>query len=446
MNSWPDRLSISWIKKAYRDGTLTPEELIEAILERNEHYSDYHIWIVPPTQEFIEPYLKTLQTMDPSLPLWGIPFAIKDNMDLAGIPTTAACPDYAYVPTENATVVDKLLRAGAIPIGKTNMDQFATGLMGIRSPYGECWNALDHAMIAGGSSSGSAVSVALGLAAFALGTDTAGSIRVPAMLNNLVGYKPPIGSWSSRGIVPACASIDCAGVLAGNLHDARLVDSVARGYDARCPWSRKVPSRPCILPAKVYLPEEQTRFYGQWAAEYEQKWNAVVERIDALGIPVERIDGTWFDEVSGVLYDGAYVAERWEDLGGFVESHPGSTLPVTERILRSGSRADLTAARLFADLHKIQTRKHQVHRLLQNAVIVMPTAGGSYTREEAGRDPIQTNNRMGQYTNHCNLLDLSAVAIPADMQDHTRPLGITAYSRYDRESLVCGFVARYQAE
>ena len=200
---YPERISIGWLKEKYRSGEITPRDVVEEIISRCRKYENYNIWIVKPDLKWIGFYLENLEQMDTSLPLWGIPFAIKDNIDLAGLPTTAACPAYAYTPEENATVVEKLLQAGAIPIGKTNLDQFATGLVGTRSPYGECHNALDPEMISGGSSSGSSVSVALGLASFALGTDTAGSGRVPAMLNNLVGYKPPIGAWSTKGVVPA---------------------------------------------------------------------------------------------------------------------------------------------------------------------------------------------------------------------------------------------------
>ena len=198
---FPQKLTIKWIKQAYKNGDLTPEMLVEEIIKRSNEKEDYNVWITEPNTDLINPYIEQLANKPKDLPLWGIPFAIKDNIDLKGVPTTAACPVYGYVPKESATVVQKLIDAGAIPIGKTNLDQFATGLVGTRSPYGEVKNALQPEMISGGSSSGSAVSVALGLATFSLGTDTAGSGRVPAMLNNLVGYKPPIGSWSGKGVL-----------------------------------------------------------------------------------------------------------------------------------------------------------------------------------------------------------------------------------------------------
>lgn len=439
---YPERISIGWLKEKYRSGAVTPRDMVNEIIARSRKYENYHIWIVKPDLEWIEPYLERLEQMDSSLPLWGMPFAIKDNIDLANAPTTAACPAYAYMPDKNAAVVEKLMNAGAIPIGKTNLDQFATGLVGARSPYGECYNALDPEMISGGSSSGSAVSVALGLAAFALGTDTAGSGRVPAMLNNLIGYKPSVGAWSTKGVVPACASLDCVTVFAGNLFDAKAVDAAARGYDEECPWSREVEAKPDSLPSVIYLPEKIPEFFGTWKAEYKNKWLEAAGRIERLaqrkGIDVQYIDYQMFYDAALILYEGAYVAERWEDLKAFVEAHPGETFPVTETILRSGAKKDQTAAKLFGNLHELQSYKQKAHRMLEDAILVMPTAGGSFTREQVREEPIITNSKMGLYTNHCNLLDMAAVAVPQDTTDTVRPFGITLFGRFDREDLVLG--------
>lgn len=440
---YPERISIDWLKEKYRSGEVTPRDVIEEIISRCQTYEDYNIWIVKPDLKWIESYLKNLEHLDTSLPLWGIPFAIKDNIDLAGIPTTAACPAFAYTPKENATVVEKLIQAGAIPVGKTNLDQFATGLVGTRSPYGECHNSLDPKMISGGSSSGSSVSVALGLVSFALGTDTAGSGRVPAMLNNLVGYKPPIGAWSTKGVVPACASLDCVTVFAGNLSDAQTVDSVARGFDEECPWSREFAINSNRLPSIVYLPKELPEFYGFWKDEYADKWKKAVKRIVKLAqrsrIEVKYIDYQMFQDAALILYEGAYVAERWEDLKEFVEQHPGETFPVTETILRSGAKPEQTAAKLFGNLHELQAYRQKAHQMLKDGVLIMPTAGGSFTRDQVRDDPIATNSKMGLYTNHCNLLDMVAIAIPQDTTDCVRPFGITVFSRFDREEIVFGF-------
>lgn len=436
--TFPKKLSIKWILNSYKSGTLTPLELCEEIVRRSSKTERYNIWIVPPSLEKMKVYIDSLppQSQMEEKPLWGIPFAIKDNIDLQGVPTTAACPDFSYTPEKSAFVVEKLIDAGAIPIGKTNLDQFATGLVGTRSPYGEVHNSLDESMISGGSSSGSAVSVALGMAAFALGTDTAGSGRVPAMLNNLVGYKPSVGAWSSKGVVPACASLDCVTVFTNDLEDAKTVNKIARGFDENCEWSKKIPLKYSALPKKIYLPNKTPEFFGEHAKNYQKKWEVAVERIKNLGISVEEIDYSPFYTAAKILYEGAYVAERWQDLKDFVTSHPGSTFPVTEKILRSGAKEEATAARLFEDLHALQKYRHKTKIILQDAVMIMPTAGGSFTRGEVRSDPIATNSKMGLYTNHCNLLDLSAIAVPENSTDTEFPFGITIFALSDSENLI----------
>lgn len=441
MKYFPETLSIQWVKTAYDSGELTPKELFNEIISRSEKYTEKNIWIVKPSHELIDKYVQNLPEKSEKTPLWGIPFAIKDNIDLENVPTTAACPDFAYTPKESATIVQKLIEAGAIPVGKTNLDQFATGLVGTRSPYGECHNAYQDEMISGGSSSGSAVSVALGLCSFALGTDTAGSGRVPAMLHSLIGYKPPVGSWSTKGVVPACASLDCTTVFALNFTDAEFVDSIARGYDSKCVWSRKIEKKGDKLPSKIYLPKEMPTFYGEWKSLYQKKWENAVHRIKLLtkkaNVLIEEIDYSMFQKAALILYEGAYVAERWEDLKDFVENNPGKTFPVTETILRSGAKTENTASKLFGNLHELQEYKHKARELLEDAVMVMPTAGGSFTREQVRADPIKTNSQMGLYTNHCNLLDMAAIAIPENSRDRTYPFGITLFATFDSENLLC---------
>lgn len=441
MRTWklPDRLTISWLKKAYADGRCQPEEVVSEICRRAEAAKEKHIWITPPTMERIQSYLQALPERDESrYPLWGIPFAIKDNIDLAGVPTTAACPAYAYTPDESATVVQKLVDAGAIPLGKTNLDQFATGLVGTRSPYGEVENAYAPERISGGSSSGSAVSVALGMAAFALGTDTAGSGRVPAMLQALVGYKPPLGAWSTRGVVPACASLDCVTVFTQTLEDAQLVDAVARGYDPLCRWSREIAHLPDRMPRVLLLPKDEPTFFGDFAADFRAKWHEAAGRLQHLGAAVCYVDTGILEKAARLLYEGAFVAERWADLGGFVERHPGDVFPVTKQILASGGNPAYTAARLFQDQHELQIYRHESAAMLANAVLVMPTAGGTFTRDQVRADPVRTNSQMGRYTNHCNLLDLAALAVPEDTGDHENPFGVTFFALHDAEHLLCG--------
>lgn len=427
----PEALTIAGLHAAYLDGTTTPRDVVAAILGRCAATAGWNVWITPPDAEALEPYLAALEQTDPhdpAKPLWGVPFAIKDNIDLAGVPTTAGCPAFAYTPGRSATVVERLIAAGAIPLGKTNLGQFATGLVGTRSPYGECHNALEPELISGGSSSGSAVAVALGLAAFALGTDTAGSGRVPAALNGLVGFKPPLGSWSTAGVVPACASLDCVTVFAHTLDDALAVDGIARGWDDRCAWSRIYPAQSdgnasagdgeASAPRVICLPEEDPTFYGDFAERYRTGWQHSIARIRAMaddaGIEVRTMDCGYLNRAAAVLYDGPWVAERWADLGDFVESHPDATFPVTEKILRSGAREGLTARSLFDAMHFLQQCRHQAHIDLADAVLVMPTCGGTFTRAQVDDDPVATNSQMGLYTNHCNLCDLAAIAIPGD--------------------------------
>lgn len=435
----PLELTISWLQDKYGNKELTPQEVVAAIVQRAADDADMNLWITPPSMALIQPYLDALIALNPAdAPLWGVPFAIKDNIDLAGVPTTAGCEEYAYTPSEHAGVVERLIAAGAIPVGKTNLDQFATGLVGARSPYGDAHNALRPELISGGSSSGSAVAVARGQAAFSLGTDTAGSGRVPAALNRLVGYKPSLGAWPTKGVVPACASLDCVTVFAHSLDDVLAVDSAARGLHAEDPWSRSVSRGASQLPQTLLLPDGPLGFYGPYATEYEAAWERAVEQLKELNLPIAYVDVAMFSQAAAILYEGPWVAERWAALGGFIEANPGIAYPVTEKILRSGSAAEYDAASVFQAMHKLQRFKLEARKLLQGAVLVMPTCGGTWTREQVLADPIQTNREMGRYTNHCNLLDWCAVAVPAGDAAPLTPFGITLFGIAEEESLICG--------
>lgn len=436
---WPKKLTIHWLKEQYSLGSITPEQVIALVIERAEADAEKNIWITPPAMDWIRPYLDRLADLDPAqVPLWGMPFAIKDNIQLAGIEMSAACPAFTYTPEEDAVVVQRLIAAGAIPVGKANLDQFATGLVGTRSPYGETHNSLRSELISGGSSSGSAVAVALGHAAFSLGTDTAGSGRVPAALNGLVGFKSSLGAWPTEGLLPACESLDCITSFTHSLSDALLVDEVVRCVHETDPWSRPLPQPQAKLPKKVLLPRETPAFYGPYAEQYAQAWGAAVTKWQGLGVQVELVDTTFMEQAASILYDGPWIAERWAALGSFVEAHPGEVFPVTERILRSGASEKYTAASLFQAQHQMQRYKLQARQLLQDAVLVLPTAGGTYTREQVRQEPVATNSNMGKYTNHCNLLDLCAVAIPAGEADHELPFGITLFGLADQEGLIIG--------
>lgn len=433
------RLSIKQLRQAYRKEEITPEEVIWNIIRRVEEDSEMNIWITPPRMERIRPYLDRLSTISQKeSPLWGIPFAIKDNMDWAGVPTTAACPDYQYVPLEHATVIARLIAAGAIPVGKTNLDQFATGLVGVRSPYGETHNALRSDLISGGSSSGSAVAVARGHAAFSLGTDTAGSGRVPAALNGLVGFKPSLGAWPTKGVVPACASLDCVAAFTVSLDEALEVDRVVRGLDESDPWSLNVHSPVPTLPSRLLLPNEPLNFFGPYAKEYEQAWRSAIERLKQLNIPVQYVDTHLFHQAANLLYGGPFVEERRAGLGSFIDAHPDSVLSVTQQVLRSGETLQYDGASVFKAMHSLRTIQLETNKLLKDAVLVMPTSGGTWTREQVRNDPIETNSKMGQYTNHCNLLNLCAVAIPSEAAAENVPFGISMFALASNEGYVIG--------
>ncbi len=440
----PRFLTGAWLRGQYLRQALSPSQVVEEIIKRSQADERFNIWITPPQEALIAPYLERLSTLDiAETPLWGIPFAVKDNIDLAGTPTTAGCPDYAYQPADSAVVVQKLIAAGAIPIGKTNMDQFATGLVGTRSPYGETHNALSEELISGGSSSGSAVAVARGQVAFALGTDTAGSGRVPAALNNIYGLKPSCGAWSIQGIVPACLSLDCISVFANSLADCFLVDQVARGYEATDSWSKTIPISGLRMPRTVYLPEQELEFFGPYAAQYAAAWEGAKDKLLNLGVPVRRLNYDLFAKAADILYEGPWVAERWADLGEFVSTHPGGVHEVTAQILRSG--ADLNGADLFKALHQLRAYQAETRKLLEDAVLVLPTCGGTWTREAVRREPLSTNREMGCYTNHCNLLDLCAVSIPAGWAADQVPFGISLFALSGSEGLTAVLAEKFQS-
>ncbi|WP_346243929.1 allophanate hydrolase [Shouchella clausii] len=436
--------TITQLRAAYLAKQTTPEAEVNRIIEQAQVDRDYNIWISAPAKSQIEPFLARLAKLDPKeAPLWGIPFAVKDNIDVQGYETTAGCPDYAYMPEKSATVVDRLVAAGAIPIGKTNLDQFATGLVGTRSPYGETKNGCNPSYISGGSSSGSAVAVARKQVLFALGTDTAGSGRVPASVHGLIGWKPSIGAWPTTGVVPACASIDCVTVFTHTIEDAYKIDKVVRGLDSDDPFSKM--SMPLAVgePTRYILPKKESlRFYGPHATAFEEAWEASVSLLETQEAQVDFIDTALLAEAASLLYDGPLVAERWAAVGAFIDRHPQAAFPVTEKVIRTGQTYD--AAALFTAQHKLKAIKRDVWNCLgENSVLMMPTNGGTYTREEVRESPISTNNDMGLYTNHCNLLDLCAIAVPGAKQADGLPFGITFFAPHDGEHLVIGAAAAW---
>lgn len=420
-------LNIAHLRKAYLDGSLTPSQLVEQLAAKMHGEDSHHVWIRRLDLKEMLDYACQLETMDPSkLPLYGIPFAIKDNIDLAGYPTTAACLAYAYTASQHATVVHKLIAAGAIPVGKTNLDQFATGLVGVRSPYGACKNSIDPTYISGGSSSGSAVAVALGMASFSLGTDTAGSGRVPAAFNNLVGIKPSCGLLSTHGVVPACRSLDCVSIFARNTEDAEQVLAVAQGEDAADPYSRPSPGthKQALKPGfRFGVPHaDQLNFFGN--PETPALFNHAIQELVAMGGQRVDIDFSVFLNTARLLYEGAIVAERYAAIRPFIESQADAMYPVTRSIIQAASK--FSAADAYHTLYQLKANQVQAQKNWADIdLIVTPTAGTIYTIAEVERDPIQTNSNLGYYTNFMNLLDLCAIAIPAGFQQNGLPFGIT---------------------
>ena len=416
--------TLAELREAYRSGRLRPSDVVAELLARAARTEDHAVWIHRLDEGRCHPYVDRLADLEiEDASLWGVPFAIKDNIDLAGVPTTAGCPGFAYTPECSATVVARLIGAGAIPLGKTNMDQFATGLVGTRSPYGAVRNAVCADHIAGGSSSGSAVAVRLGLASFALGTDTAGSGRIPAAFNDLVGFKPTRGAWSARGVVPACRTLDCVSVFTRCVADARAVAQVALAFDAKDPFSRDVPQRD-FDPANVRfggfdpatLPEVDEGFrhrYADFLAELPGR-----PRI---------VDATPFLAAGELLYDGPWIAERYAAIGAFLETNPEAVHPLTRTVIAHG--AEPSAVDCFRAQYRLAALKREVDGTFADLdVLVMPTAPRIYSCQQVERDPLTTNTKLGTFTNSVNLLDLCAIAIPAGSTPAGLPFGVTLAS------------------
>ncbi len=424
-------LNIAYLRSLYVSGVLKPSELVKELDAEIGHENSHNVWITRLSLDEMLVYAEKLEGQNISnYPLYGIPFAIKDNIDLAATPTTAGCPDYAYTPEKNATVVQKLIDAGAIPVGKTNLDQFAMGLVGTRSPYGACKNSINPAYISGGSSAGSAVSVALNMASFSLGTDTAGSGRVPAAFNNLVGLKPSLGLLSTSGVVPACRTLDCVSIFAKNVDDAAAVLQVAQGFDATDAYSRASNKTKANFAAnfKFGVPKtSQLAFFGN--QETPQLFQQAIGQLEAIGGTAVEIDFAPFIETAALLYQGPWVAERYEAIRQFFDENPDSIFPITKQII--GNAAKFSAADTFAAIYKLKALQRTAEAIWHDVdvagidVLVTPTAGTIYTIAEVQADPIQANTNLGYYTNFMNLLDMAAIAVPIDFYGNGLGFGIT---------------------
>jgi allophanate hydrolase len=428
-------LDIGGLHEAYAGG-LDPVHVVDRVFAAIEKAADPGIFISLADRKAVRKAAQKLGRFDRSAkPLWGIPFAVKDNIDTAGLPTTAACPAFAYTPKTSATAVERALAAGALLIGKTNLDQFATGLVGVRTPYPVPRNTFDPDIVPGGSSSGSAIAVALGLVPFALGTDTAGSGRVPAGLNNIVGLKPSVGAVSTKGVVPACSTLDCVSVFAGTVDDAWAVYEVIAGKDEGDPFSRPialgrlgaVPPR-CVI--GIPRPADQ-KFFGDAAAK--AAWRASLKILKDLGAEFVDINMGPFNEVAALLYEGPWVAERYATLRTFFAKHAREVHPVTRRIVEKAKA--FSAADTFAGLYRLEALRRATEPVWRGIdMLAVPTAPCAPTLREVEGDPLGPNSKLGTYTNFVNLLDLAAMAVPGPMRKDGRAAGITLIGPRGRDA------------
>ncbi len=433
-------LDLNRLAAAYKADALTPEQVVRDIHADRARLADNPVWIhLVPEADAVQ-RARTLQARRDQgevLPLYGVPFAVKDNIDVAGYPTTAACPEFAYVPQASAFAVQCLLDAGAVLIGKTNLDQFATGLVGTRSPYGACRNAFNPDYISGGSSSGSAVAVALGLVSFALGTDTAGSGRVPAGFNNLVGLKPTPGQVSTRGVVPACRSLDCVSVLALNCEDVASVLAVMAQRDALDPLMRDdapvegastASALRCGVPAA-----SQLQFYGDDLAR--AAFGKALDYLRSTGATLVEIDYQPFVDAARLLYDGPWVAERTAAVGEFVNAHADAVDPVVRGIVSGGAR--WSAVDAFKAQYRLAELKHAAaQQWAKMDVLVLPTTPTIYTHAQIAEAPLERNAHLGHYTNFVNLFDLCALAVPGPFRGDGLPAGTTLITHAQGERLL----------
>jgi len=440
--------TVAAVVAAHRAGTASPVETVARSFQRIRDHNDPAVFISVREEKDALAEAEGLAKKDAAqLPLFGVPVAIKDNIDAQGFTTTAACPAFSYMPAHDSTAVAKLRAAGAIVIGKTNLDQFATGLVGVRSPYGIPANPMRGDLIPGGSSSGSAVAVSAGLVPLALGTDTAGSGRVPAMLNNIVGLKPSLGLISNAGLVPACRTLDCISVFSLTVDDAMTALKVMAGPDAADPFSRDRPlAEMTAFPGKLKLgiPRNgQLLFFGDKHAE--AAYGEAVKRWTALGADLVEFDLEPFYETARLLYEGPWVAERYLVIRDLLASAPDAIHPVTREITAAGSR--LSAADTFAALYRLQRLRSIAARTFADLdAIVLPTAPTAYSTAQVLANPIELNSRLGTYTNFVNLLDLCGLALPASIRADGIPFSITLLAPAGKDALLASIGRVFHAD
>ena len=424
-------------RAAYRKKNVTPVSAMKALSAQLQD-SERALWIHLLDESSLLAQAERLS--DPSLPLYGVPFAVKDNIDVGSLPTTAACPAYTYTAKETAPAVQALLDAGAILVGKTNLDQLATGLVGVRSPYGEVPNPFNPDYISGGSSAGSAAVVSLGLVPFALGTDTAGSGRVPAAFTNTVGLKPTKGSMSTRGVVPACRTLDCISVFALGVEDAQSVYDLFRGYDELDGYARPAPTPlPSALPERLRLgvPKDTPWFGDQQAASAWQR------HLEELGEIAELIplDTDVLKETAELLYQGPWVAERYTVAEPLLEKD--ALLPVIRDVILPAKQ--MSAADGFRAQYQLADLRRRSDQLMAEVdALVVPSTPGIYTRAAVAEEPVKLNSQLGTWTNFVNLLDMCALALPGGFRDDGLPVGITLIGAAWQDGALAEFGRRWQ--
>jgi allophanate hydrolase len=440
--------TITAIVAAHRAGALSPVQTVARSFARIRDHNDPAVFISLRDEKQALAEAEALAAKDAAqLPLYGVPVAVKDNIDVAGLPTTAACPAFSYLPPRDAMAVARLRAAGAIIIGKTNLDQFATGLVGVRSPYGIPKNPFRGDLIPGGSSSGSAVAVSAGLVPLALGTDTAGSGRVPAMLNNIVGLKPSLGLVSTAGVVPACRTLDCVSVFSLTIDDAMTALAAMAGPDGADPYSHGRPLAPMTpFPARLRLgvPRSgQLIFFGDKASE--TAYRDALARWTALGATLVEFDLEPFYETARLLYEGPWVAERYLVIRDLLASSPEAIHPVTREIILSGARP--SAADTFAALYRLQALRKVAERAFAGIdALVLPTAPTAYSTAQVLANPVELNSRLGTYTNFVNLLDLCGLALPAAIGGDDMPFGITLLAPAGHDGQLAGIGRVFHAD
>lgn len=435
----PASLDRTSLHAAYAAGT-TPVEVIETVWARLSVIADPGIFITLRPESDLNAAARDLPPFDPKrFPLWGLPCAVKDNIDVAGLPTTAACPDFAYTPSADAPVVARLRAAGAIILGKTNLDQFATGLVGVRTPYPVPVNPFDATRVPGGSSSGSAVAVARGLASFALGTDTAGSGRIPAAFNNLVGLKPSLGALSTRGVVPACRTLDCVSIFATSVDTARAVFDVAAGFDDADPYSRAIGQAGGEIATLGVPAGADLSFFGDGAAA--SAFAGALDALRATGVTIREVPFGPFLETARLLYAGPWVAERRAAVGHFLDERAESVHPVTRGILLGADT--YTAVDTFQAMYRLAALKRAGEAILATVdAVVVPTAPIFPTLAELAADPLSPNTRLGTYTNFVNLMDLAAIAVPGPFRPDGLPAGATLIAPAGHDHRLARLAAR----